>query len=289
MDGKFRFSDLTPGTYTIVVKTPDYSDKVVQGIVVTNVEVTVVDIVLSTNTMEEVVFDGTKNRKQDTEHAATLIQKEANTFSEVVSGVTVQKTSAKNIGDVVKMSSGASIQDGKFAVIRGLNDRYNAAFLNGAPLPSTESDRKAFAFDMFPSNMLDNLVISKTATPEMPSEFAGGIIMINTKSIPDKNFITISAGGSYNTITTFKPRKTYEGGQRYKSNVECNSCIWFLPDLYQRTGKSCTAVQYFLGFKGQQIFAELQLPVLFRFQRYHFGERIRNLNRSYLFKKFQLQ
>lgn len=213
MDGKFRFSDLTPGKYTIIVKTPDYSDKIIQGIVVTNEDVTVVDIVLSVNTMTEVVFDGTKNRKQDTEHAATLIQKEAGTMSEVVSGVTVQKTPAKNVGDVVKMSSGASIQDGKFAVIRGLNDRYNAAFLNGAPLPSTESDRKAFAFDMFPSNMLDNLVISKTATPEMPSEFAGGIIQINTKSIPDKNFVTFSLGGSYNTITTFKAQKTYEGGK----------------------------------------------------------------------------
>jgi len=213
LDGKFRFSELDPGTYTIIVKTPDYSDKVIQGIVVTNNEVTMVDIVLSTTTMTEVVFDGQRTKKENTDFAATLIAKEATTFATVMSQETVSKTSAKNVGDAVKMSSGASIQDGKFAVIRGLNDRYNAAFLNGAPLPSTESDRKAFAFDMFPSNMLDNLVISKTATPEMPGEFAGGIIQINTKSIPDKNFFTFSAGGSYNTITTFKAQKSYEGGK----------------------------------------------------------------------------
>ena len=73
----------------------------------------------------------------------------------------------------------ASIQDDRFAIIRGLNDRYNAAFINGAPLPSTESDRKAFAFDIFPSAILDNLVIYKTATPDKTGEFGGGIIEIN--------------------------------------------------------------------------------------------------------------
>ena len=111
------------------------------------------------------------------------------------------------------MVSGASIQDNKFAVIRGLNDRYNAAFLNGAPLPSSESDRKAFSFDIFPSNMLENLIISKSATPDMPAEFAGGIIQINTKGIPEKKFYSVAVGGGYNTLTTFKDQVTYAGGK----------------------------------------------------------------------------
>jgi len=213
-DGKFKFAELAPGTYTIIVKTPDYSDKIMQGIVVNNDEVTIVDVPLSTNTLVTVEIIGKPRKQIDaTDVGVTLLQRNAKTFVDVVSIQTASKTSASNAGDVVKMSSGASIQDGKFVVIRGLNDRYNAAFLNGSPLPSTESDRKAFAFDMFPSSMLDNMVIAKTATPEMPGEFAGGIIQINTKSIPDKNYLTLSVGGSYNTITTFKPRTSYEGGK----------------------------------------------------------------------------
>jgi TonB-dependent receptor len=113
----------------------------------------------------------------------------------------------------LKRISGASIQDNKFVIIRGLNDRYNAAYINGAPLPSSESDRKAFSFDIFPSIMLDNLVIVKTATPDMPGEFAGGVININTKNIQEKNFQNLSLGTSFNTQTTFRDFSTYKGGK----------------------------------------------------------------------------
>jgi hypothetical protein len=83
--------------------------------------------------------------------------------------------------------------------------------INGAPLPSTESDKKAFSFDIFPSNMLDNLMIIKTATPDLPGEFAGGVIQINTTEPKDKNFQSIQIGGAYNAITTFKNYRTYSG------------------------------------------------------------------------------
>jgi outer membrane receptor protein involved in Fe transport len=94
-----------------------------------------------------------------------------------------------------------------------MSDRYNAAYLNGSPLPSSESDRRAFAFDIFPSGILDNLVILKTATPELPGDFAGGVILITTKNIPEKKSTTVSIAGGYNSLTTYKNFKTYKGGK----------------------------------------------------------------------------
>jgi outer membrane receptor protein involved in Fe transport len=105
---------------------------------------------------------------------------------------------------VIKRVTGASIQNDKFAVIRGLNDRYNASFINGAPLPSTESDRKAFAYDIFPSGIIDNLVIFKTATPDKTAEFGGGIIEITTKSTSSKPISIISISQGYNNLITGK-------------------------------------------------------------------------------------
>jgi outer membrane receptor protein involved in Fe transport len=116
---------------------------------------------------------------------------------------------------VIKRVSGASIQDDRFAIIRGLNDRYNAAFINGAPLPSTESDRKAFAFDIFPSSILDNLIIYKTATPDKSGEFAGGIIDITTKSIPAKSFTSIGFGLGFNDLTTGRKYISSENRGKY--------------------------------------------------------------------------
>ena len=119
------------------------------------------------------------------------MQKNAVSVSDGISSESIRKSPDKATSDVIKRISGASIQDNKFAIIRGLNERYNSAFINSAPLPSSETDRKAFAFDIFPSNMLENLIIFKTATPDQSGEFGGGIISVNTKGIPDENQIDI--------------------------------------------------------------------------------------------------
>jgi TonB-dependent receptor len=85
--------------------------------------------------------------------------------------------------------------------VRGLSDRYNVALVNGVVLPSTEPDRKAFSFDLFPSTLIDNIIVNKAATPEMPGDFAGGLIQLNTKDIPNENFFNAQVGLGINTQT----------------------------------------------------------------------------------------
>ncbi len=213
-DGKFSINNLAPGKYVLVVSYISYNTKKITDVIVKANDVTDVNIPLDpsgSQDLTEVEVVVTLNKENNT--ALVLQQKNNASVSDGISAETIKRTPDKNTSDVLKRVSGASIQDNKFAVVRGLNDRYNAAYLNGSPLPSTESDRKAFSFDIFPSNMLDNLVITKTARPDLPGEFAGGIIEINTKNIPEKNFISVTAGGAYNTITTGKNQIYYKGGK----------------------------------------------------------------------------
>ena len=72
------------------------------------------------------------------------------------------KTTIRTVADVFKRMTGLTISEGKFANVRGMFDRYNAGYLNGAPLPSTESDRKAFSFDIIPAGLLDNVTVIKS-------------------------------------------------------------------------------------------------------------------------------
>lgn len=88
--------------------------------------------------------------------------------------------------------------------MRGLNQRYNNVWLNNAATPSSETDVKAFSFDAIPSSMIDNLLIYKSGSPELPAEATGGFIKISTKNIPDENFLTLEYGIGYNDQTTFK-------------------------------------------------------------------------------------
>jgi TonB-dependent receptor len=213
LDGAFTINNVAPGKYTLVCKLISYNTKLLQDVVVKAGEPAIVSITMSTASTDLGVVEVVATMSKETTNAMLVMQKNNASVSDGISSEAIRRTPDRNTSDVLKRVSGASIQENKFAIIRGLNDRYNAAYINGAPLPSSESDRKAFAFDIFPSNMLDNLVITKTATPDMPGEFAGGVIQINTKSIPEKNEQTISINGSYNTITTFKEFKTYDGGK----------------------------------------------------------------------------
>ena len=203
-EGKFLIANLKPGIYAITASYVSYTKKSVKNIEVKAGEVTNVVIALEAvnNDLNEVVVQGTLKR----ENASALLiqQKKSVSISDGVSADMIKKTPDATTGDVMKRVSGTSIQDNKFAVIRGLNDRYNTAYINGAPLPSSESDRKAFSFDIFPSNMLANMVITKTASPDLPGDFAGGLITINTRDIPENKFVSFSTGSSFHSITTGK-------------------------------------------------------------------------------------
>ena len=212
-DGRFMLANVPAGKHVISVSYTGYADKRIDEIMVKNGEATTVDVVLEDATAQmiaEVVVTATAQRSSMS--ALTILQKTSATVADGISAETIKRTPDRTTGDVIRRVSGASIQDNKFAIIRGLNDRYNIALLNGALLSSTEPDRKAFSFDLFPSAMLDNLVVVKTASADLPGEFAGGAILVNTKDIPDENYVRVNVGAGYNSVSTFKPYQTGQGG-----------------------------------------------------------------------------
>ncbi len=211
-DGNFSIKGLATGKYTLEVRYETYNNLILQNINVKEGENLVINIPLDKVVMElgQVTVTAKVNKDSNTE--LLRLQRNSATVVDGINAETFKKTPDSKASDVFKRITGASVQDNKFVVIRGLSDRYNFALLNGAALPSSESDRKAFSFDIFPSNMLDNLLIMKTATPELPGEFAGGVIDINTTESKETSFQNIQIGGSYNTITTFKDFRTYTGG-----------------------------------------------------------------------------
>lgn len=107
--------------------------------------------------------------------------------------------------------TGLSIAEGRFVYVRGLGERYSAARLNGSPLPSPEPLQRVVPLDLFPTNILENVLVQKTYSVEYPGEFGGGIIDLRTLNIPSENFLELSVTGSYNTETTGKDGITHYG------------------------------------------------------------------------------
>ena len=113
----------------------------------------------------------------------------------------IKKTPDRSVGDALKRVNGVTIQNDKFVLVRGLADRYNSAMLNKTILPSTEPDRRAFSFDIIPSNLVDNIIVAKSATANLPGDFAGGIVQVTTKDV-SSDFFSLGLGMNYGAVST---------------------------------------------------------------------------------------
>jgi hypothetical protein len=144
--------------------------------------------------------------KKSTEVAVLNTIRNSSVVSDGVSVDFIKKTPDRNVGDALKRVSGVTIQNDKFVLVRGLADRYNSAMLNKTLLPSTEPDRRAFSFDIIPTALIDNIIVSKSAAANLPGDWSGGLVQISTKDVSD-NFFNISLGSGWGLVSTSKSFK----------------------------------------------------------------------------------
>lgn len=203
VEGMFRVSLEKGKKYSLLVSSTGYNSKLVSDIDANSLNEDLV-IVLEPKVVsgEAIVIRST--RRQESTVALISFQKNNTSLSNGLAADFIKRTPDKNTGEVLKRVSGASIQDNRFVIVRGLSDRYNSAMLNGALLPSTEPDKKAFSFDMLPAAMIDNIIINKTATPEYTGEFSGGLVQVNTRDIPTKRVFSVGIGFGYNNQSTLR-------------------------------------------------------------------------------------
>jgi hypothetical protein len=232
LDGRFVLN-VEPGKkYTLVISSTNYQGKEVNEIETGADGIAYVDVALDlkAKTGDEVVVKATSAKKESV-NALISFQRTTNTVASVISAEAIRRSPDKNTGEVLKRTPGASLVDGKFLVVRGLADRYNQAMLNGILLTSTEPDRKTFSFDIIPAPMIDNIIINKAFVPELPGEWAGGLIQVNTKDIPSKSFFNVQIGTGFNTQTVGNDFYKAKGGKLDWLGIEDGTRA--LPDSYK--------------------------------------------------------
>jgi outer membrane receptor for ferrienterochelin and colicin len=217
IEGRFSFNIDINKAYTLDLSYVGYKAKSIDvtGAKTANEEI-VLDVLLdeSGKNLTDVVVSSTRStNKGATDNALIAFQRNTNTVASVISAESIRRSPDRNTAEILKRTPGASIQEGKYIIVRGLADRYNQAMLNGILLTSTEPDRKTFSFDLFPSQIIDNIIINKAFVPELPGEWAGGLIQVNTKDVPSKNFFNIQIGTSANSLVTGKDFFKDKGGK----------------------------------------------------------------------------
>lgn len=221
-DGKYQL-ELEPGTYTIVFSFVGYTTQEISDVIIKEGEVTPLDVTLSTNSLETIVI--TTSAKRNTENAVLNLQKKSVVVLDGLSAQSIKSTGASNLASAVKNIPGVSIEGGKYIYVRGLGDRYTKSILNGIDIPGLDPDRNTIQMDLFPTNILDNVIVLKSASAEYPADFTGGIVDIVTKDFPTKPEYTVSLGTGYNndmhfndTFLSYSGSKTdflgYDDGSR---------------------------------------------------------------------------
>jgi TonB-dependent receptor len=194
-DGKYEL-ELEPGTYTLVFSFVGYNTQEIVDVIVKANEVIELDITLETNSLDTIIL--TTSVKRNSESAVLNLQKKSVTLLDGLSAQAIKSSGAGDVAEALKSVPGVSVEGGKYIYVRGLGDRYTKSILNGIDIPGLDPDRNSIQMDLFPTSILDNVIVLKSASAEYPADFTGGIVNIVTKDFPTKAEYSLSLGSSYN-------------------------------------------------------------------------------------------
>jgi len=195
LDGNFSLP-LDPGPYKINVSFISYATQTFD-VVVKPGEVTMLDVTLSSAAEELSAYTVEAKVRRTSEVAMLMDMKKASTVSDGMSAQTFRKNGDNDLGGAIKRVTGVTVQDGKHVYVRGLGDRYTKTTLNGMSIPGLDPDKNSVQIDIFPTNVLENVSVSKTFTPELDGDFTGGLIDVVTKKFPDEKSSQVSIGLTY--------------------------------------------------------------------------------------------
>lgn len=202
INGKYNIR-LDPGTYSVEFSYITHQKKIVEDVEIKSGEVTQLDITMSQSNQEldEVVVSA--RRIDNNEVSLLRLQKRSLPVQDGISSEEISRIGFSNSAESMRQVTGASVEGGKFIVMRGLGDRYSISSMDGIVLPTTNPYRNSASLDLIPSSMVDNIVVKKTFSPDLPGNFTGGAVDITTKSLPDRYYLRLSTSVSFNDQTTF--------------------------------------------------------------------------------------
>ena len=214
LDGNFSL-DLPAATYTINVSYVSYAPTIIENVTIKSGEVTALEQVLLSQKgadLKEIVISAEAIRTSEV--SLMNMKKNADALLDGISSAQFKKVGDATAVEAAKRVTGVSVEDGKYVYVRGLGDRYTKTTLNQTEIPGLDPDRNSLQMDIFPTNLIDNIVVAKNFTADQPADFTGGLLNVETKSFPEKKIFNVGISTSYNPAMHFNSNfLTYDGGK----------------------------------------------------------------------------
>ncbi len=203
LDANFSLEGLAAGSYNLVASYITYQSDTIKGVQVKDGEVTIINFGLGTQTImiNQIAVVEAKEDKGRENYMLKMQQKSAGVM-DGISSQQIKKAGDSDAAGALSRVTGVSTV-GNNIYVRGLSDRYSKTTINGAEIPSIDPNKNSVQMDLFPTTLLDNLIVYKTFSPDLPGDFTGGLVNIVTKDFPEKFNLTYSGSIGYNTNASF--------------------------------------------------------------------------------------
>lgn len=214
--GDYVFEKVPVSRYNILFSYIGYKSGKLNGIAVAANKTSTANFKMqANNNLKQVEVKGIARKKVVNTTDEQLIN-ELYTARTVISGISneqITRSMDRDAAEVVKRIPGVNVSDDRFIVVRGLNKRYNMTFLNDNLAPATELDSRAFSFDLVSSNIIDKIMIYKSPSPDLPGEFAGGVVKITTKKSMLTRQLDVQVSAQYRPGSSFNDISSYPGSK----------------------------------------------------------------------------
>jgi len=204
LDGSFSFNNVQPGTYTFRIRYVGYINKD------TTIDVSSdkkLRIFLRPTSSELNTVSVSAKQSRESEASAKRTEQISPNLLNVISAKAILLSPDITVANVMQRVSGVSIErsgsgDGRYAIIRGMDKRYNYTLINGIKIPSPDNKNRYVPLDIFPSDLVERIEISKTLTPDMEGDAIGGAVNMVMKNAPDELYFnaSVSTGTNQNVL-----------------------------------------------------------------------------------------
>ena len=151
---------------------------------------------------------------QTTAESVLMERKLSSSVSDSISKEDIKASTASDAAGALEKVAGISVVDGGFVFVRGLGERYSSTMLNNAMVPTTEPERRVVPLDLFPASLIDSIKVIKTYSADLPGEFSGGLVQLQTTEFPTQKTLTVSVKSGFNSQTAGKRMGSFAGGSR---------------------------------------------------------------------------
>lgn len=215
LDGTFSFSPLSYGKYTLEASFIGFESSTVELEIIKGKAPEMIRFALKADQkmLGEVLISGSAIKGSENE--ARLLERNSLNTINVISAKAIELSPDVSVANVVQRVSGLTVErnsngDPQYAIVRGMDKRYNYTLVNGVKIPSPDNKNRYIPLDIFPASLLERLEVHKSLTPDMEGDAIGGVVNMVMKSAPENREIKIDVQGGYNMINLSQGFNTFD-------------------------------------------------------------------------------